>query len=330
MKNEPLQRYCDAKTWRGLAYAFVACACWSTLYIRPDFIAPYGPADLVVMRFAISGAFAAAILMFRGRCGRKLADYSRQQWLAASGLGFLGFSGYYFFLATAIKYTSEFITVAIIAMISVITLVINNIVYREHTWKEILAPGLVGLAGLATIIAHQIHTHQFAVSKSSGYAGLAAAAIALAMWSAYQVLNRYALDRYSDVSTTDWSLLTLIGSAATLPLLIAVLPVSPALIQRPIQPAFYALLAWAALLSVGASLLSLFAWNIAQKNLPPALSGQSIAFLLPLVFALSWHYGRFDSSPWVAALGIVLLLASVAMTATLKNRRPVVETDSRD
>ncbi|SFV36703.1 EamA-like transporter family protein [Hyphomicrobium facile] len=310
----------------GLLYAFIACMFWSSLYVRTDFVAPYGTADLAIVRFSFSTLIAMLILLARGGLRRIFNERTRGEWLLASALGFLGFTGYYFFLATAIKYTSEVITVAIIAMISVVTLLVNNALYREFKWHVVAWPALLGGAGVATIVWGQVQAGAFSFTDKGmkGLIGLAAALVALAMWSAYQVLNKRALIRFSAVSVEDWTLLTLIGGAIALPPLLAILPASPmseefTLYSQPLGPSTLPLLGWGLFLAIGASLLSLSSWNRAQKYLPPTLSGQSVVFLLPLVFALGWYYGRFSTNAFAMLTGIGLLFLSVGATIILQH-----------
>lgn len=310
---------------KGLALASIACLFWSSLYVRIDFLAPYGTADLAVVRFFFSSVLALALGIRRRRLGGELLRQSRRAWLVAGGLGFIGFTGYFFFLATAVKFTSEIIAVSIIGLISVLTLVVNNGLYRVFAWRVVFWPVAAGLLGVAAIVDSQIESQQFRLSSPGAGIGLGAALIALLMWSGYQVLNKRALLRHPDVSSEAWTLMTLIGGAALLPLLVIVLPFSALagefqLFSVEPTKALYVLIGWGGFLAIGASLISLYAWNTAQKLLPPALSGQSIAFLLPLVFALGWRYGRFSNGVAEAVIGIFLLLLSVAMTAWLQAR----------
>jgi drug/metabolite transporter (DMT)-like permease len=309
----------------GLIYAFVACAFWSTLYIDTTFIAPYGTADLAIIRFFFSAIVAIAILLTRGK-GNFLKERTLEQWTFAVSLGFLGFTGYYFFLATAIKYTSEVITAAIIGMISVITLLLNNMIYREFKWAAVALPAILGCAGVGIIIQNQMQAAEFVITAGSlkPFLGITSALIALAMWSAYQVLNRVALLRFKTVSSEDWTILTLIGGATALPVLIAALPVSSlsqefVIYSRPLDDSILPLLMWGFFLALGPSLVSVSAWNESQKYLPPTLGGQTIVFLLPLVFGIGWHYGRFSTNPGGAVGGIGLLIASVVATIVLQH-----------
>jgi len=313
------------KVIKGLVFALVACAFWSTLYIHTDFIAPYGTADLAIVRFLFSTALALLVAVLRGNAQRLLANRLYQDWLSAGLLGFLGFTGYFFFLATAIKYTSEVVTVSIIGMIAIVTMVANNLIYKEFPWRLIVWPVLLAIVGVALIVGAQIETGQFPLRDMRSYLGLASAFVALAMWSSYQVLNKRALLKRSAMPTEDWTLLTLIAGSAALPLLIMVLPFSPVanefgLFTHPFGTAMLALTGWGLFLAVGASLLSLYAWNTAQTYLPPALSGQSVVLLLPLVFGLGWHYGRFSQGSLPIGIGIVFLLGSVAATIVLRYR----------
>ncbi|MBS0267361.1 MAG: DMT family transporter [Proteobacteria bacterium] len=313
------------KVTKGLVFALAACTLWSTLYIHTDFIAPYGTADLAIVRFLFSTALALLVAVLSGNARRLLVNRRYQDWLSAGFLGFLGFTGYFFFLATAIKYTSEVITVSVIGMIAIVTMVANNLIYKEFPWRSIVWPVLLAIVGVVIIVGAQIQAGQFSLRDLRGNLGLASAFIALAMWSSYQVLNKRALLKHSAIPTEDWTLLTLIAGAAALPLLIVVLPFSPVanefgLFTHPVGAATLALAGWGFFLAVGASLLSLYAWNTAQTYLPPALSGQSVVLLLPLVFGLGWHYGRFSQSSLPIGIGIVFLLGSVAGTIVLRYR----------
>lgn len=310
---------------KGLFFAFVACGFWSTLYIHTDFIAPYGTADLAIVRFFFSTALALVVAGLTGNARRLLLNRSYHDWLSAGLLGFLGFTGYFFFLSTAIKYTSEVVTVSIVGMIAIVTMVANNLIYKEFPWRSAVWPVFLAVAGVALIVGAQIQASQFSLRDARGYIGLASAFVALAMWSAYQVLNKRALLKRAALPTQDWTLLTLIAGAAALPLLIVVLPFSPVanefgLFTHPLCSGTFALMAWGFFLAVGASLLSLYAWNTAQTYLPPALSGQSVVLLLPLVFGLGWHYGRFLQRSLPIATGIVLLLGSVVATIAVRYR----------
>ena len=311
------------KTFKGLIFAFAACALWSTLYIRTDFIAPYGTADLAIVRFLFSTVLALFVAAVSGNARRLLVNRRYQDWLSAGLLGFLGFTGYFFFLATAIKYTSEVITVSIIGMIAIVTMVANNLIYKEFPWRWIVWPVLLAIIGVALIVGAQIEAGQFSLKDMRGYLGLAAAIISLAMWSSYQVLNKRALLKRSAMPTEDWTLLTLIAGSGVLPVLIVAIPFSPVanefvLFTQPLSAATLALAGWGFFLAVGASLLSLYAWNTAQTYLPPALSGQSVVLLLPLVFGLGWYYGRFSQSSLWIGVGIAFLLGSVAATIVLR------------
>ncbi|CAA2137776.1 DMT family transporter [Hyphomicrobium sp. ghe19] len=313
------------KVFKGLLFALAACALWSTLYIHTDFIAPYGTADLAIVRFLFSTALALSVAVLSGNARRLLVNRPYQDWLSAGLLGFLGFTGYFFFLATAIKYTSEVITVSIIGMIAIVTMVANNLIYKEFPWRSIVLPVFLAIVGVALIVGAQIQSGQFSLRDMRGCLGLASATIALAMWSSYQVLNKRALLKRPLMPTEDWTLLTLIAGAAALPLLILMLPFSPVanefgLFTQPVGAPTLALTGWGFFLALGASLLSLYAWNTAQTYLPPALSGQSVVLLLPMVFGLGWHYGRFSQSSMPIGIGIVFLLGSVGATIMLRYR----------
>jgi len=314
---------------KGLLYAWVACIFWSTLYIDTTFIAPYGTADLASVRFFLSALIAIAILLANGRVRVICNELKFQQFVLAGELGFLGFTGFYFFLATAIKYTSEIIAVAIVGLISVVTLLANNYIYREFKWRAVICPAVLGGMGVAAIIYSQVPATDFAITASSWrlWVGIGAAFVALMMWSAYQILNKLALKRLSSISkisSEDWTLLTLIGGAMALPFLLALLPVSPlsrefVLFSTRLDGSIMPLLAWGLFLALGASLLSLHAWNTSQVYLPPTLSGQAIVFLLPIVFALGWLHGRFTDHPAGTCLGIALLMTSIIWTVLLEH-----------
>lgn len=314
---------------KGLIYAGIACIFWSTLYIDTTFIAPYGTADLAIARFSFTAVAAAAILLAKKRIRFIYSELNSRQLILASFLGFIGFTGYYFFLATAIKYSSDIITVAIIGMISVVTLLANNAIHKEFSWIAACIPAALGISGTADIIYYQTLASDFSLSSAGWrlWLGIGAALIALMMWSTYQVLNKLVLERLttgSTISLEDWTLLTLIGGALALPVLVALLPLSPlhgefTLFDRQPDKAIIPLLTWGLFLAFGASLLSLRAWNESQIYLPPSLSGQAIVFLLPLVFTLCALNGRFITHPVGTIAGVALVISSVFSTILIKH-----------
>jgi drug/metabolite transporter (DMT)-like permease len=300
----------------GISAGLAAGALWGLTFVAPRMTPGLSAVDLAAGRYLSYGAVAAIAMLLTLRT-RQLP--TPMQALAAVGMSFLGNTGYYLLLVLAVANAGSEVPALIVGLIPLWMMLLGKPAGLK--WAALL-PGLVLTAsGLALMMGTQtaagaitvdVQPHLQPHLQPHFWRGIALAVAAMALWTAYGVLNSAWLKRHPTVSATDWAnwqgvatglgalgLWWLAGSASNTLL---------ALDNR----ALFAIVCIAT--GIGSAWLATILWNIASQRLSASLCGQLIVSetIFALVYSYAWD-AQWPSHLQLAACALFVLgiLASI-------------------
>ncbi len=291
----------------GIAAGLGAGAFWGTTFIAPLLVPAYGHTDLTVGRYLASALFALGFLLFTALRGRLRRPTWRQA-LDALWLSALGYTGYYLLLVWAIDAAGAALPALIIGTIPLWLMLLGK---PHHLRWATLVPGLLlTAAGLGLMVL------QAGGGTGGGgarlWVGIGWAALAMASWTAFGLLNARWMRQHPDVDSTLWA--NWLGVAAGLgSLVLWVLDGSPVdeLVSRP---DFGLFLLVCAITGIGAAWVASVLWNVASRRLSTSLAGQLIVSetVFALVYAFAWG-GQWPAWQQLLACGLFIagILASI-------------------
>jgi len=268
----------------------------------------FGMVDITAARFIVFGAVAGIAIATRPALRRWPTP---RQAGTALGLSVLGFTGYYLLLACAIDISGTAVPSLIIGTIPIWMMLLGR---PAGLRMRALLPGL-GLtgAGIALMVAGAWPEGSVEGADGASFGwGLALAALAMASWTAFGLLNAAWLKRHPEVHAADWAnwLGIATGLGAAVLWLVAGSDI-PALRAQP-NGGLFVVLALAG--GIGSSWLATVLWNLASQRLSASLCGQLIVSetLFALLYSFLWD-GRWPApAEWAAALLFVLgIMASI-------------------
>ena len=312
----------------GILYALAAGLMWGLVFIGPLLLPDYPAAMQAFGRYIAFGLIALPLAWLdRAR----LAQLTRADWLAATGLGLVGNIVYYLFLASAIGRAGGPLPTMIIGTLPVVIAISSNLrssaaVQRRDgrlPWRRLLPSLALIAAGIGCVNQVELdHLRADPLADPARYAvGALLALGAVACWTWYPIRNADWLRAHPDRSPRAWA--TAQG-VATLPLALlgfllfwAWTALSHSALPMPLgpRPAVYLGLMFA--IGLFASWLGTLCWNEASQRLPTALVGQLIVFetLSALAYALLL---RGAWPPLLTGIGVVLLIAGVSWALRIR------------
>lgn len=306
----------------GLLAAIAATFSWSLLYIFPSLIGDYSLFDLAVVSYGFAGLGSLLVLyMYRSEVKKlKMTD-----WAWAALLGFLGYIGYFFLITTAVLAAGPVIPPVMMGSVPIVLAIAGNMRSASVPWRAIAGPltlaalgiGLVNLSVFDFSNATQMRT------TNSILLGLFFSLLAIASWTGFGLLNESALARRPGMSPMLWSAMLIFMCSVEMLVFIPVglqLELSNFANQPSGLAGTDALLICGAIQGLGATLAGAWAWSVATRRLPLALSAQLIASQTLYATAL----GLFVHDRWPApgeAIGTGLLFFGVVWAIRAFYRR---------
>lgn len=307
-----LQAPPDATRWlTGVLAGLAAGALWGMVFVTPLVVQGYSSVDVTAGRYVACGLFALVAMAFMGwrGSGRRLWPTARQAAVAA-GLSVLGYTGYYLLLALAVQDAGPVLPTLVIGTIPLWMMVLGK---PEHlNWRG-LWPGF-GLTalGLAVMVWAQPQALVATDAGAAFWRGLAFAALAMACWTAFGLLNAAALKRDARVRSSDWA--NWMGIAAGLGGLALWVAQGSAWGDMVQRDGFWVFLWVCAFTGIGAAWVASVLWNVASRNLSPSLAGQLIVSetVFGVVYSFAWDGQWPAPAQWLACgLFVAGILASV-------------------
>jgi drug/metabolite transporter (DMT)-like permease len=263
----------------GLLAAIAATFSWSLLYIFPGLVGDYSLFDLAVVSYAFAGLGSLLVLfVYRSEVRQlRLSD-----WACAALLGFLGYIGYFFLITTAVLAAGPVIPPVMMGSVPIVLAIAGNMRSSSVPWRAIAGPLLLAALGISLV---NLSVFDFSAAKvvlptDSILLGLLASLIAIGFWTGFGLLNESALAQRPSMSPMLWSAMLIFMCSVEM---LAFIPVGLHLnlshfASHPSGLAgTQALIVCGLIQGLGATLAGAWAWSIATRRLPLALSGQLIA-----------------------------------------------------
>ena len=270
---------------KGIAAGLVAGALWGLVFVAPRMVGGLSPVDFTAGRFLSYGVFSLALMVII----RRAVWPTRQQAFAALGMSVLGFTGYYLLLVLAIRDAGTEVPSLIIGTIPLWMMLLGKPVGLR--WGALLPGLLLTLLGLGLMMqaTQSADTDLDATAGGLGFwRGVACAVVAMALWTAFGLLNAAWLKKHPEVDATTWA--NWLGVATGLGALLLWLTTgtdAKVLLGQP-DIALAAMLCIAT--GIGSAWLATILWNIASQRLSASLCGQLIVSetLFALLYSFMW------------------------------------------
>ncbi|MFM2055955.1 MAG: hypothetical protein RLY71_340 [Pseudomonadota bacterium] len=304
----------------GTLYALTAGLMWGLVFVGPLLLPEYPAALQSFGRYLAFGLITLPLGWFDRR---RLAQFTRADWLAALELALIGNIIYYLFLASAIQRAGGPLPTMIIGTLPVVIALVSNVRDARRDgrlpWLRLLPSLALIAAGIALVNQVELQALRARPGADLGRYGLGAllAVGAVICWTWYPLRNADWLRAHPDRSPRTWATaqglatlpLALLGYAVTWAIGPAqadgITPLAMPFGPRPAD--FVTLMAAIGLLS---SWLGTLCWNEASQRLPTTLVGQLIVF--ETLAALTYAFIVRSVWPAPATLaGIVLLVVGV-------------------
>jgi len=302
----------------GTFFALAAGLMWGLVFVAPVLLPDY-PATM--LSFARYLAFGLIALPLAWLDRRRMAQFSRAEWIEAGKLSVVGNVLYYVCLAGAIQRAGAPLPTMIIGTLPVVIAISSNL---RDTARDGRLPWLRLLPSLALIAAgigcvNQVEIEHLRADPAADLGryltGALLAVAAVACWTWYPLRNADWLRAHADRSPRSWA--TAQG-LATLPLAVlgfagfwAWNAATGQALAMPFGPTPALFLGLMFAIGLFASWLGTLCWNEASQRLPTTLVGQLIVFetLSALAYAFLLR-GQWPAP--ITLLGIALLVAGVA------------------
>ncbi|NBB33401.1 DMT family transporter [Pseudomonas sp. BC115LW] len=263
----------------GLLAAIAATFSWSLLYIFPGLVGDYSLFDLAVVSYAFAGLGSLIILLVYRNEVRQLR---LSDWACAALLGFLGYIGYFFLITTAVLAAGPVIPPVMMGSVPIVLAIAGNMRSSSVPWRAISGPLVVAALGisLVNLSVFDFSSETVVLPTTSIWFGLLAALLAIGFWTGFGLLNESALAQRPSMSPMLWSAMLIFMCSVEM---LAFIPVGLYLklshfASHPSGLAgTQALMVCGLIQGLGATLAGAWAWSIATRRLPLALSGQLIA-----------------------------------------------------
>ncbi len=297
----------------GILAGLAAGALWGLVFVVPRMASGWGAVDLTAGRFMAYGAFSVLLMLLL-----RQALPTLRQAAAALAMSVLGFTGYYLLLVYAIQGAGTEVPTLIIGTIPVWMMLLGK--PARLRWAHLVPGLLLTLLGLALMVqasfSAAVVTQADAPVAQGFWRGVAYCVAAMALWTAFGLLNAAWLKKHPGVSATLWA--NWLGVATGLgALALWLLAGSDAkvLIARE-NAAQVAILCIAS--GIGSAWLATYLWNMASQRLPASLCGQLIVSetIFALVYSFMWD-GHWPSSLQLVAC----LLFACGILASIRAHR---------
>lgn len=294
----------------GLLAAIAATFSWSLLYIFPSLIGDYSLFDLAVVSYGFAGLGSLLVLFM---CRSEVKKLKSTDWAWAALLGFLGYIGYFFLITTAVLAAGPVIPPVMMGSVPIVLAIAGNMRSASVPWRTIAGPLMVAALGIGLVNLSVFDFSNAAQMRTTNsiLLGLFVSLLAIASWTGFGLLNESALARRSGMSSMLWSAMLIFMCSVEM---LAFIPVGLYLDLSTFagQPSGLAgtdaLLICGAIQGLGATLAGAWAWSVATRRLPLALSAQLIASQTLYATALGlFVHDRWPSAAEAIGTGLLFL-----------------------
>jgi drug/metabolite transporter (DMT)-like permease len=313
----------NGKILLGIGNGVMAGALWGFVFLAPQLLRAYSPAQLSAARYLIYGVFALVLLSPRWKI--IVPRLGKREWFALAWLSLCGNILYYVLLSRAVQFGGGASTSLIVGLLPVTITFVGARDEGAVKLRSLALPMLFCCLGVFLIGYEAIHTSFHGTDNAAHrLIGLLCAFGALGSWAAYAVGNSRHLARLPEISAHDWSLLTGVVTGAFAMVL--------AIFVFRAQSVRHGTADWLCFWSVSggvaifASIIGNGFWNRASRLLPLTLTGQLLAFetLFALLYSFLWEH---RTPTRLEMLAILSLLSGVVWCASL-HRVPMAEPSS--
>ena len=294
----------------GIAAGLGAGAFWGTTFVAPLIAPGFSSIDLTVGRYLACGLLSVLLLAWTALRGT-LHKPTWSQAGAALWLSVLGYTGYYVLLVLAIQAAGAALPVLIIGTIPLAVMLLGK--PQGLRWRTLLPGLLLTAAGLVLMMRATAHGMDGSATTQGSLAwGVFLAALAMASWTAFVLLNARWLARHPEVNSTVWA--NWLGVAAGVGALLIWAVAGTPLAELVARPGFGTFVLVCAVTGIGAAWIASVLWNMASRRLSASLAGQLIVSetVFGLIYAFAWDAAWPAPVQWAACVLFVLgILASI-------------------
>ncbi|MPT49369.1 MAG: DMT family transporter [Sphingobium sp.] len=302
---------------KGIACGAGAGALWGLVFLAPELARDFTPLQLAVGRYCAYGLIAMALIAPRWPMIR--SKITRREGFALVWLALSGNVVYYILLSSAVQKGGIAMASLVIGFLPVVVTIVGS---REHgaVPLRVLAPSLLLCCAGAVCIGWQAIMAPVSGTPGEAVQGFFLAVGALISWSAYAIGNNRCLERLSDISAHDWSLLTGMMTGAQAMVLIPIAMMSSSIAHN--LGAWLHFAAICAGVAVLASIMGNSLWNRACRLLPLTMVGQMVLFetLFALIYGFIWEQ-RLPTMLELAAFALVVMSVLSCIAVHQKHQR---------
>lgn len=298
---------------KGIGNGLMAGACWGGVFLAPMLLSDYSALQVTVGRYLVYGMLA---LGFLGPRWRQLPFLTKDVWWALCVLSLWGNLVYYLFLSYAVQWVGGAVASLVVGFLPVVLMLVGVKEQHSPALRHMMLPLLLSCGGMGFSAWHALHNTREIMpylTPQQRLFGFLCALGALGCWTIYAQLNRAYLQRFSHISSYDWSLL--MGAVTGVLALLLGLLMGGAENGGPYTGSeslrFWAVTAGVAL---GASIVGNRFWNQASRLLPLGLTGS--VMVSETLFAMLYSYGWERRWPSVLEiLAVLCLLGGAGLSA---------------
>ncbi len=290
----------------GILAGLAAGALWGLVFVAPRMAGDWSPVDFTAGRFLSYGAMSLALMLLV----RRAVWPSRQQAIAALYMSVLGFTGYYLLLVLAIRDAGTEVPSLIVGTIPLWMMLLGK--PAGLRWGALLPGLLLTLMGLALMMratqGRALASNVLAVGLPDFWRGVGFAVVAMALWTAFGLLNAAWLKKHPELTATTWANWLGVATGLGAMVLWLVAGTDAKVLLGQVDSGLVAMLCVAT--GVGSAWLAAILWNIASQRLSASLCGQLIVSetLFALFYSFVWD-GQWPSV--LQALACVLFVAGI-------------------
>ncbi len=296
----------------GVFAALFAAFAFSLNFVVPFIIGDFSTFDFALIRHVVSATVGVFILFSERKTA--LRHLTFQNAMAATGLAFIGYVGYFLTVTGAAIYAGPVIAPAFLGLVPIVLAVIGNRGQASLPWRFLMTPLALVAIGLV-LVNGTAFTADSLGSVRSLWIGIPLALAAVGLWVWFAIANQAALAIRPAMPSGIWSALILIGGGLQM---LVFYPVGAAmdLFQLPKLgfgwEAAGSLYLWGTSLALMATVCGVWAWNVASRTLPVALAAQ----LIVSETAFGVIGGLVVHARWptmMEAAGVAVLIAGVVL-----------------
>jgi drug/metabolite transporter (DMT)-like permease len=311
----------------GILAGLAAGALWGMVFVAPRMVEGFSAVDFTAGRFAAYGALSLLLMLLI----RKSVWPTPRQSLAALGLSFLGFTGYYLLLAKGIQDAGTEVPSLIIGTIPIWMMLLGK--PAGLRWAGLLPGLLLTALGLGLMVAAAFGVQIFepqalspqalspqalnpqalssptlatqGIASHTGqhfWKGVAYAVLAMLLWTAFGLLNAAWLKKHPEVSATTWA--NWLGVATGLGALIMWFSLGFTEKSHDVSVKWSLFATLCIVTGIGSAWLATILWNMASQRLSASLCGQLIVSetIFALVYSFAWDGAWPSGAQWLACV----------------------------